>query len=97
MSGSPEFLINKALYQWCVRAFSVLRRRLGINIAVHAEDGLIDTGQIFLFNHFARFETIIPQYFVYQATGAYCRCVATHELFGGNDRFARFLRSCELR
>ena len=94
MSGSPAIEINEALYQWCVRAFSLLRRRLGINIKVHDADGHIKAGQIFLFNHFARFETIIPQYFIYQATGAYCRCVATHELFLGNDRFAKFLWNC---
>ena len=64
-----------------------------MNIEVHAETGMIETGQIFLFNHFARFETIIPQYFIYQATGAYCRCVATHELFEGNERLAKLLWS----
>ncbi len=91
MRGSPEPMINEALYQWCVRGFTLLRRRVGMNIAVHAEPNLIETGQIFQFNHFARFETIVPQYFIYQATGAYCRCVATHELFEGNDRFAKLL------
>ncbi|HEX7108107.1 MAG TPA: alpha/beta fold hydrolase [Aestuariivirga sp.] len=91
MSGSPEMKINEPFYQWCVRGFTLLRRRVGMNIAVHAGDGLIESGQIFQFNHFARFETIIPQYFIYQATGAYCRCVATHELFEGSDRFARLL------
>ena len=91
MSGSPEMKINEPFYQWCVRGFTLLRRRVGMNIAVHAEDGLIESGQIFQFNHFARFETIIPQYFIYQATGAYCRCVATHELFEGSDRFAKLL------
>jgi esterase/lipase len=91
MSGSPEMKINEPFYQWCVRGFTLLRRRVGMNISVHAEDGLIESGQIFQFNHFARFETIIPQYFIYQATGAYCRCVATHELFEGSDRFAKLL------
>lgn len=90
-SGSPRLVINEPLYQWCVRAFSLLRKRLGINIAVHDGGGLIEKGQIFLFNHFARFETIIPQYFIHQATGDYCRCVATHELFEGNERFAKLL------
>src|SRR5688572_14813205 len=94
MSGSPEFEINEALYQWCVRAFSLLRRRLGIDIKLHGGEDRIAAGQIFLFNHFARFETIIPQYFIYQATGTYCRCVATHELFVGGGQFAKFLRSC---
>jgi len=91
MSGSPEMNINEPFYQWCVRGFTLLRRRVGMSISVHAEDGLIESGQIFQFNHFARFETIVPQYFIYQATGAYCRCVATHELFEGNDRFAKLL------
>ena len=91
MSGNPEMNINEPFYQWCVRGFTLLRRRVGMNISVHAEDGLIEKGQIFQFNHFARFETIVPQYFIYQATGAFCRCVATHELFEGSDRFAKLL------
>ena len=91
MSGSPELQINESLYQWCVRGFTLLRRRVGMNIEVHAEDKVIESGQIFQFNHFARFETIVPQYFIYQATGAYCRCVATHELFEGGDRLAKLL------
>ena len=91
MSGSSEMNINEPFYQWCVRGFTLLRRRVGMNISVHAADGLIEKGQIFQFNHFARFETIVPQYFIYQATGAYCRCVATHELFEGSDRFAKLL------
>jgi esterase/lipase len=91
MNGSPERNINEPFYQWCVRGFTLLRRRVGMNISAHAQDGVIENGQIFQFNHFARFETIVPQYFIYQATGAYCRCVATHELFEGNDRFAKLL------
>jgi esterase/lipase len=91
MSGSPEMNINEPFYQWCVRGFTLLRRRVGMNISVHAEGGVIEKGQIFQFNHFARFETIVPQYFIYQATGVYCRCVATHELFEGSDRFAKLL------
>lgn len=94
MSINPEFKINEVLYQWCVRAFSMLRRRLGINIKVHDANGHINAGQIFLFNHFTRFETIIPQYFIYQATRAYCRCVASHKLFLGSEQFAKLLWSC---
>jgi acyl-CoA synthetase (AMP-forming)/AMP-acid ligase II/esterase/lipase len=91
MSGSPGHEINEAVYQWCVRAFTLLRHRLGINIKVHDADGHFEAGQIFLFNHFARFETIIPQYLIYQATGAFCRCVAASELFEANDSFTKFL------
>ncbi len=93
MNGVREFDINETRYHWCVRGFSFLRRRLGINIKVHDADGHIEAGQIFLFNHFTRFETIIPQYFIYQATGVFCRCVAASELFIGNEGLAKFLWS----
>ena len=86
-----QFAINEQFYQWSVRGFTQLRKRLSMKIETHAEPGVIENGQIFLFNHFARFETLIPQYFIYQATGAYCRCVATHELFEGSDRMAKIL------
>lgn len=91
MAARSKFAINEPFYKWSVRAFSLLRKRVGMQIEVHAEPGVIEGGQIFPFNHFARFETIIPQYFIYQATGAYCRCVATHELFEGSERFAKVL------
>jgi hypothetical protein len=76
MTGNAEFAINEALYQWCVRAFSLLRGRLGIDIKLHGGEASIAAGQIFLFNHFARFETIVPQYFIHQATGAYAAASA---------------------
>ena len=88
---APE--INETTYEWCVRAFSLLHDRLGINVKVHGADGKISDGQIFLFNHFARFETIIPQYIIHEATGSFCRCVAAPELFEGNEKVAKFLWS----
>ena len=91
MAARAEFAINEPFYQWSVRAFTQLRKRVGMKIETHAEPGVIENGQIFLFNHFARFETLIPQYFIYKATGAYCRCVATHELFESSERFAKVL------
>ena len=91
MADAPNYLINEPFYKWSVRAFSILHKRIGMKISVHAEPNVMQDGQIFLFNHFARFETIVPQYFIYKATGAYCRCVATHELFESSERFARVL------
>ena len=64
MDVRPAPEINETTYEWCVQAFSVLHERLGINVKVHGADGKIDAGQIFLFNHFARFETVIPQYII---------------------------------
>ncbi|NQU61326.1 MAG: hypothetical protein HQ512_09365, partial [Rhodospirillales bacterium] len=91
MDVRPVPEINETTYKWCVRAFSVLHDRLGINLKVHGAEGKIDDGQIFLFNHFARFETVIPQYIIHEATGAFCRCVAASELFEGNKTFAKLL------
>lgn len=88
-----KFDINESAYEWCVRSFQAIRKRLGLNVRVHHDGrGLMKKGHIFLFNHFARFETIIPPFVIYRATGAYCRSVADHELFNGSEGLANFLR-----
>ncbi len=91
MDVRPAPEINETTYEWCIRAFSALHDRLGMNVKVHGADGKIEDGQIFLFNHFSRIETVIPQYIIHEATGAFCRCVAAAELFDGNESFAKFL------
>lgn len=84
-------------YDLCVRAFRTTRRLLRLNIKLHDDEDLpcgetIDRGDIFLFNHFARFETFIPQYLIHAESGAYCRSIASAEFFD-DERFAAFLRS----
>ena len=88
--------INKN-YDWCVKAFRTARKLLKLNIKLHDDHTLpchktIEQGDIFLFNHFARFETFIPQYLIHAETGHYCRSVASGEFFN-DERFAKFLRS----
>ncbi len=89
--------INTSTYDLCIKAFRTTRKLLNLNIKLHQdEDVSIDTakmGDIFLFNHFARFETFIPQYLLHEATGAYCRSVASSEFFDGDERFKQFLYS----
>ena len=92
MHSGAELAINESTYRWCVRAFSFLYKRLGVTITLHDHANLAQDGQIFLFNHFARFETVVPQYLLYQETQAYCRCVASSEFFQGNESVANFLR-----
>ncbi|RME35145.1 MAG: alpha/beta fold hydrolase [Gammaproteobacteria bacterium] len=87
-----EFQIHPPTYDWCVRAFTRFRGLLGINVKVHGEEDLLRSGEVFVFNHFARVETFIPQYFIHQASGAYCRAIAAGYLFRRDDVFARFLR-----
>ena len=98
MSADPENpLINTRIYDFCVKAFRTTKKLLKLNIKLH-QDSVVDNdtvqqGNIFLFNHFARFETFIPQYLIKEATGAYCRSVAAPEFFEGDERFSQFLYS----
>ncbi len=89
--SEPE--ISPSTYEWSVRAFTTLKKLLKVNIKLHHSEGQIANGQIFLFNHFARFETFIPQYLIYQETGAYCRSIAASEFFKEGDTFSSFLLS----
>lgn len=88
-----ETKINISTYQWSVRIFSTIKRLLSVNIKMHHDRGQVAKGEIFLFNHFARFETFIPQYLIYQETGAYCRAIAASEFFTGDDTLANYLLS----
>lgn len=87
------FDLDQQTYDWCVRAFDQVRKVLGVRIKMHHQHRQIDSGEIFLFNHFARVETFIPQYLIYKETGEFCRSIASAEFFSGNDRFAEALRN----
>ncbi len=93
--SSPQ--INTSTYDLCIKAFRTTKKLLKLNIKLHQQvNGSIDAaqvGDIFLFNHFARFETFIPQYLLHESTGAYCRSVASSEFFEGDERFSQFLQA----
>lgn len=96
VSNSEKYAITST-YDWCTRAFRTTRKLLKLNIKLHDDSHqpckrTIEQGDIFLFNHFARFETFIPQYLIHAETGSYCRSIASAEFFN-DDRFATFLRS----
>ncbi|HEC16699.1 MAG TPA: alpha/beta fold hydrolase [Sedimenticola sp.] len=93
MDYEPEVEISDSAYGWSVRIFSILEKMLSINIRMHHDEGQLANGEIFLFNHFARFETFIPQSLIYKETGAYCRSVASSEFFTGDDFFSNYLLS----
>ncbi len=88
-----DFEIQPAVYEWTVRTLGLLERVLRIHIRLHGDASLLESGEIFLFNHFARFETFIPQYLIYRHTGAYCRSVAGGDFFRGPEALSRYLRS----
>jgi hypothetical protein len=86
------FDFNQQTYDWCVRTFDQIRKVLGVQIKMHYAHRQIDDGDIFLFNHFSRVETFIPQYLIYHETGDFCRSIAAAEFFKGDGRFANTLR-----
>ncbi len=91
-TGAGHFDLDEQVYHRCARLFDRARHLLGVRITMHHARDQLEQGDVFLFNHFARGETFIPQYCIYQATGALCRSIAAPEFFRGNDRFARLLR-----
>ncbi len=58
---------------------------------LHA-DTQLQQGDIFLFNHFSRFETFIPQFLIYEQTGAFSCAIASGEFFQHDTVLARYLR-----
>lgn len=91
--NNKKYQISVDTYNSCLRTFQTVEDRLGINVLVDDENKLLDKGQIFVFNHFARFEAVIPIYFIYKATGAFTRTIADKSLFGMNPKFDNFLHS----
>ena len=86
-----DYELDEKTYLWSVRAFRMVSKVLSLNFKLHHDKGQIEAGDIFLFNHFARVETFIPQYLIYNETGVLCRSVAAKEFFRGDDFFTRFL------
>ncbi|MFT5811703.1 MAG: hypothetical protein ACI9KM_002476, partial [Rubritalea sp.] len=54
---TPDLTINTSTYDFCVRAFRTTKKLLKLNIKLHEEEQVdkkvSETGDIFLFNHFA--------------------------------------------
>ncbi|MGR8933461.1 MAG: alpha/beta fold hydrolase [Gammaproteobacteria bacterium] len=90
----PEawYAIDTETYDWSVRAFRALSKMLQVKMNLYGEEQLRQ-GDIFLFNHFARFETFIPQFLIHQRTGAYSWAIASAEFFEEDDALARFLKN----
>ncbi|RYG58843.1 MAG: hypothetical protein EON60_12160, partial [Alphaproteobacteria bacterium] len=74
-----------------MRLVEMLGRRTGIKVHVSAADHALADGDIFLFNHFTRFETVVAPYILHRETGKMARSVAYHGLFDVNDTMSRVL------
>ncbi|MEM7465277.1 MAG: alpha/beta fold hydrolase [Pseudomonadota bacterium] len=85
------FDLNQQSYDWCVRIFDRVKNLLKVRFRLHHEQSQLENGDIFLFNHFARAETFIPQYLIYHHHGGYCRSVASSAFFKDDTRLSRLL------
>ena len=93
-NAMETYQLDEAFYDWAVNTFARHESKLGVNIKVHNnQDNLLEQGQIFLFNHFARFEVVIPPYILHRATGAYCRSIADYRLFH-SEKMSKMLIRC---
>lgn len=80
------------LYDWSVRFIRTVTKKLKVNMQLHADEQALE-GDIFLFNHFSRFETFIPQFLIHEKTGNYCCSIASSEFFENNALFAAYLNN----
>jgi 1-acyl-sn-glycerol-3-phosphate acyltransferase len=70
----------------------MLGRRTGLKVNVSKQvPNAITDGDIFLFNHFTHFETVITPYILFQQTGQMARSVAYAGLFELNPTMTRVL------
>jgi esterase/lipase len=89
----PEnwYEIDKALYNRSVRVIKTVKKVLSVKMQLHA-DTQVQQGDIFLFNHFSRFETFIPQFLIYEETGAYTCVIGSNEFFKEDTVLARYFQ-----
>ncbi len=84
--------INTKLYNRSVKVMSTVKKVLGVKLKLHA-DTQVQQGDIFLFNHFSRFETFIPQFLIFEQTGAYSCAIGAGEFFEEDNVLAKYLRN----
>ncbi|MGJ0485576.1 MAG: alpha/beta fold hydrolase [Methylomicrobium sp.] len=83
--------IDKTLYLRSVKLFSAVKNLLSVKLELYADTKVLQ-GDIFLFNHFSRFETFIPQYLIYEKTGYYSCAIASGEFFKEKNILSDYLQ-----
>ena len=82
--------INTGLYIRSVKLFSAVKNLLSVKLKLYADTQVLQ-GDIFLFNHFSRFETFIPQFLIFEKTGAYSCAIASGEAWSIRRSMSRDL------
>lgn len=84
--------IDTTLYNRSVKLFNAVKNMLSVKLELYADPQVVLEGDIFLFNHFSRFETFIPQFLIYEKTGAYSCAIASGEFFDEDTVLSRYLK-----
>ena len=84
--------LNETMYDWSINVVRSVLKMLKVKVKLHADQQPL-TGDIFLCNHFSRFETLIPQYLIYEETGAYCCAIAAGEFFKQESVLSGYLNN----
>ncbi len=92
MFNPEDFKINEQRYRLTYSALKLLIKLSPLKVNIHNLEDQGRKGSIFLFNHFTRFETFIPQYILYGKEEAFCRAVADSSLFD-EGKLGDYLRS----
>lgn len=82
--------IDTELYDRSVKVFRSLQKMLSVKLKLHGKKQ-VKQGDIFLFNHFSRFETFIPQFLIFEESGAYSCAIASGEFFRSDNVLSRYL------
>lgn len=83
--------IDTGLYQRSVKLLRAVKNLLSVKVELFADNQVLQ-GDIFLFNHFSRFETFIPQYLIFEKTGAYSCAIASGEFFQEDNILSNYLK-----
>ena len=83
--------IDTGLYKRSVKLFSAVKNLLSVKLELYADTQMLQ-GDIFLFNHFSRFETFIPQFLIYEKTGSMCCSIASGEFFNESNMLSNYLQ-----
>jgi esterase/lipase len=83
--------IDTALFNRSVKLFSAVKSLLSVKFQLYADTQVLQ-GDIFLLNHFSRFETFIPQFLIFEKTGAYSCAIASGEFFREDTVLSNYLQ-----
>jgi hypothetical protein len=64
--------IYENTYLRTAKTLDFIVKFLNVNIRLHEANDAIEKGDIFLFNHFSRFETFVPQYLFANKAKIFC-------------------------